>query len=190
MEPAGAPDVCHLIRRQAEERSGAAGQGGDAATVTGSHRVLEIGEVTERGQRLVEQVVVHRYAQRRVESDDLVPRRQLGEVVENRVGMVAEAIDQFRVELRAPPLARHGDGHLGATRVVERFDVVGKVDQPDGRGDLLAPDLSRHALAVPALEGLQERRAHVVPQTEAVGEVPGGHAMRLHHLLHRPSRGR
>ena len=51
------------------------------------------------------------------------------------------------------------------------------------------PDPARDALAVPPLERLDERRAHLVAELEPTGELARRLAVRLHHLLHRAAGG-
>ena len=53
-----------------------------------------------------------------------------------------------------------------------------------------APAEPGHALAVPALEGLQQRLAHRGAELQPRGKIARLLAVRLHDLLHRPARGR
>lgn len=176
--------------RQPERRAGLGGQLGHSPGVTQAQRRLQVGEVGERAERLVELIVAQQRAQSRVERDHLIPRRYAAEAVEN-VGMPgAEAVDQARVELRAPPLAGHPQRDLRAASVVERLDAVGHVDEANGRGEVIAAGLTGYPPPVPPLKGLPQRLAHRRAELQPAGEVARLLAVRLHHALHRPARGR
>ena len=74
--------------------------------------------------------------------------------------------------------------------VVEDLDVVGEVHQAHRRSDVIGARPAGHALAVPALEGLEQRGAHLLAEPELVGEVARRLAVLLHHALHRTARRR
>ena len=102
----------------------------------------------------------------------------------------AEAVDQLRVELRAPPLPGHVQRGLGAAGVVERLDGVGQVDQADGRSETTGTSRPGHPFPVPSFERLQQRLAYGRAQPEPFGKIARHPAVRLHQLLHRATGGR
>jgi len=89
-----------------------------------SQRRLEVGEVGEGRQCPVKLVAGQGGAEARIERDHLVPRGDAAEPVEDVAVAVTEAVDEIRIELRAPPLAGHPQRGLGAAGMVERFDDV------------------------------------------------------------------
>ncbi len=52
--------------------------------------------------------------------------------------MRAEAVDEFRIELRGAPGAEHLDRSVDPADPMQRLHVVGYVDDPHDAGDLAA----------------------------------------------------
>ena len=93
------------------------------------------------------------------------------------------AVDELGIELGAPPRAEHLDGGVDAADPMQRLDVVGDVDDPHDTGDLVARQVAGRALAVPALERLLQRVAHLRAEPEPQRQVARGLAVRGHRPL-------
>ena len=125
-------------------------------------------------------------AQPGIELDHLVPGLERAEPVEDRVGSRAEAVDEIGVELRAA--AARGDLDRGV-------DAAACGGRPrccrrDGRAESPAPARSwptRPGTPLPShrSKAWMSGARTVVAELEPAGELAGGLAVRLHHLLHR-----
>ena len=166
------------------------GQFGHAPGVTEAQRRLEVAEVGEGDERPVELIVGQRRAEPRVERDHLLPRRDAAEPVEDLVVPVAEAVDEVRIELRAPPLTGHAQRGLGAAGVVERLDAVGQVDQADGGSQAIGAGRPGHAPPVPPFEGLQSGSHTAGPSSSRPARSLASWQCDSMTCLHRPARGR
>lgn len=78
--------------------------------------------------------------------------------------MVAEQVDQVRVELGSPALAGDGEGRLDLARLVEDLDHIGEVHQSCGGMQLGPAQPLRVALPVPSLKRLRDTVADRVIQ--------------------------
>ncbi len=185
----GSPEVRRLVRRQPHRRARLCGELGDAARVAEAERRLQVGEVAQRVEGRVELCGGQALAESRVERDHLIPRLERPDPVEEVVGALAESIDQIRIELRASAARGDLDGGFHPAAVMERFDVVGEVDESDGGCQFSLADTTGDALSVPALEGLDERSRHGLAEVEPTGEIAGRLAVRLHHSLHTSTGG-
>jgi hypothetical protein len=176
--------------RQPERRADSGGQLGHPPGVAQAQRRLQVGELGQRAERPVELIIAQHRAQLRVQRDHLLPRRDAAQPVEDLGMPGTEAVDQARVELRAPPLAGHLQRGLRAAGVVERLDAIGQVDQANGRREVIAAGRARYPPPIPSLKGLQQRLAHRGAELQPPGKVARLPAVHLHHPLHRPARGR
>ena len=101
----------------------------------------------------------------------------------------AERVDDARVELLAPPGTSHVHRSVDSLGAVEHLDGLGDMEQPHRQSDLLAPDVTRHAPAVPAGEHLLHLAAHIGAQAETLRHPGRGQAVGLHDALDRLAPG-
>ena len=114
---------------------------------------------------------------------------EIVETGEDRVGVVAEAVDQLRIEVRAPTLLRHGErrprpaewwnASTVSARCTSRM-AGARSSWPPGRACPRRP-----SARTPAAAACRPRA-----QAETVGELARRLAVCLHHRLHRAARRR
>ena len=134
--------------------------------------------------------------ERRVEGDDLVPRLAPPGPVSDLVGVVAETVDERRVELRPSALGGDGDGGRGAARVGGRPRCCRR----GGYQALFAGATPSTAPARPERPCRPSARTpgaagvHTLPRREARAgrrsRSPALAGALFHHSLHRTSRRR
>ena len=150
-------------------------------------RRLHVGEVGDRLQRGVELGTGQPYAQGWLRPDDGVPAADLVQAGEQRRRLAGEDVHDPRVELRPAPLPGHRDRGVRPAGPVKDLDHVGQGDQPGGHQDFLPFRPLRHALAVPALEGLLDAVANPLGQAQARGQRVSREPVVLQHRLGGPA---
>ncbi len=159
-----------LLRREADLVDHGGAQRGDACRVPHRPRRLQLGELTDRRQRLVDLVLAQLPGQRRLCVDHGRPARRRVQLLEQLRRSLTEELDKRRVELRAAALTRHTEGRLQTASALEHLDNVGEVHQPRRKRDLLALQLVR-ALPIPALVALPQALPYLVAQPKSGGEL-------------------
>ena len=189
-EPAEVVDACRPTQlgcvgvRQARARRGLGDELSDGVDVTHDVRRLQLGELADRLQREVELLARDLPRQRRLGCDHRVPARRLIELAQHHRRLLAERVDQIRIELRATALPGDHDRRLDAAGAPEHLDHVREVDQPRADGDVLALD-PVCAPAIPPLVRLSKALADVIAEAETLHELVGRTVVVLCERLHR-----
>ena len=160
---------------QAERGRGVGGEVGDGAGVPEPAGRLEVGEVGEGLQRAVEVGRRRARAPSRGSSAMTSSHAWTSSMPARIVRRAGRRKQSTSAGSNCVPRRSPGDLERGVDTAggVESLDVVGEVDQAHRRRQVLAADLAGDAAAVPPLEGLQQRPAHVVAQLEPVGQLAG-----------------
>ena len=144
-------------------------------------RRLEVGEVGDGLESVLELLLGDDGLERRLGSQHGVPAGRSIEVAEEHRRLVAEDVHQRGIELGAGSFPRHRDGGVDAIGAVVDLDHVGQRHEARREQDLVLLQAERRVLAVPSLEGLLERPAHLVAEAEARSQGIGGQPVVLEH---------
>ncbi len=169
--------------------AGGGGEIGNAAGVPGEVRRPQVGEVGDGFERVVDLGLGEPRPQAGFGVDERDPVGLFVGCGQQVVRVAAELVDDVGIELCAASFASDLEGGVDAVLVVVDLDDVGDVEQPDRQRDLVAADLGRDTLAVPAGEHLLERLTHVGTEPELLGEPRGRDAMRDEPTLDGLARG-
>ena len=115
-------------------------------------------------------------------ADQRVPAVELIGEGEQLAGMRAEAVDELGIELRAASGAEHLDRSIHPADPMQGLHVVGHMDDPHDPSDLVARQPGGRALAIPALERLLQRVAHLGTESESQRQVARGLTVTGHRL--------
>ena len=127
-------------------------------------------------QRSVDPGTGQHHGERRFGVDHHLPGPDLGQPIEDLVGVVAEDPDEGRIELRAAAPLGDRPGRGRSAGAVGHLDVLRQLHDPRRHGSVVAGDLTRPALAVPPLVRARQRRADLGGQIEPLGELAGQRA--------------
>ena len=167
----GAADMGGCGAAQTHRGGGARRQFGDSAGVAEGERGLDVDEVGDRLQRSVERVRRQRRGQAGLGVDHSPPAGGQVQILEQRRRLSRDEIDQRGVELGAAAFAGDADRPVIARGAVIDLDDVGQRDDPSRQQQVVALGAVRDPLAVPALEGLADRVADVLAQTQAAARA-------------------
>src|SRR5680860_1438996 len=163
----GPPDVVYdLFSPNGNEVSGreTASLGGRRRQLRYSGRVTdqvsggEVGEVAHRRQRSIDRFALQHQLRARLAVESPLPRRPIGIEGEDFRSLVRKPLGDLWIERAARSLANDACGKLFSAQHALEGCVASHVNDPHGQRDLLAPDTTRLALAIPALGEVDEQR--------------------------------
>jgi len=161
MQQARAPHELDLLRRQPRHPRRLGREVRDGTGVAERVRRLQVDEVRDRLQRGRRLLAGQRRVERGLCRED-VPAGRRVERREHLGRVRAEQIDDLGIEMRAAARLGHLDRRVDAALAVVDLGGVGQVHDPNRKHDLVARRRAGVAVAVPALEHLQQRRRDVL----------------------------
>ena len=119
-----APHEAHVVRIKSQGDGGAFCEARGPDGVTCEERAAKVAEVADRGERLIELVVVQRWAHHRLEVDHVGLRDRV-ELPHQVLGVAIDHVDEPRVELRSAPGANEVDGLVGSDGALQHLRSLG-----------------------------------------------------------------
>ena len=183
VEEARGADLRDLTARAAERAGGRRRKLGHPRGVAAQKPDLEVGELAESPSDELHPRARYGRHRRGLGIDYAVPGVGGVRDPHERLGIGEDGVDDLRIVAAAASAPKSLDRRLTTAVLCEGDEVVRDPDDAKRPGDLLAGDLARHPLAIPAFGDLPERLSHLVRKVKAAGEKPAALAQVRRHLL-------
>lgn len=169
--------------RQPDRAGRRSGELGDGPRVPQCVGGFEVDEVGNRQQRGVDGNTGEGSGEHRFRIDDRSPGRYRVEFGEQLGTVRAHQSGKVRVELGTRTAPRQFGSCRRATKPVGDLDELGELAQPSRDRDLLGPQPTRPALAVPSFIRRRDGVAYLVGQAEFLGEASGEFGVPADHVV-------